>query len=179
MSTKSLVVGTQNNTIGTFLLNTNTVISEALLRMEVKDPQQSSTLKYNDLVALVFKTDVGLRRMEPSVLLLCPLHLAVEFVEKPVAEELVIWKVELAAGVVEAVVVAFTGEVEPFRVAELVAFEVQVALTSQTMCDQTDQLMQGQASVDDGGQLRKNRHVGVHLRVAKPEEQSLVSNQPV
>ena len=95
MPTKGLVVGAQNDAVGTFLLNTNTVVSEALLRMEVKDPQQSSTLKHNDLIALVLKADVGLRRVEPSVLLLCPLHLAVKFIEEPVAEKLVVWKVEL------------------------------------------------------------------------------------
>ena len=79
--------------------------------------------------------------MEPSVLLFCPLHLAVKFIEEPVAEKLVVWKVELAASVVEAVVVAFAWEIEPLGVAKLVAFEVQVALTSQAVRDQTDQLM--------------------------------------
>jgi len=178
MATERLAVGTQDDTVSTFLLNANTVVGEALLGMEVEDPQKSSALKYNDLVTLVLEADIGLRRVKPSVLLLCPLHLAVELVEEPVAEELVIWEVELAAGVVEAVVVAFAREVEPLRVTELVTLKVQITLTSQTVCDQSDQLVQRQTAVDDWGELRKDRHVGVHLRVAKPEEQSLVANQP-
>ena len=153
MATERLAVGTQNDTVSALLLNTNTVVGEALLGMEVEDPQQSSALKYDDLVTLVLEADVGLRRVEPSVLLLGPLHLAVELVEEPVAEELVIWEVELAAGVVEAVVVAFAREVEPLRVTELVTLKVQIALTSQTVCDQSDQLMQRQTAVDDRGEL--------------------------
>ena len=135
-------VGVQDNAVSTSLLNTNTVVCEAVRRVEVEDPAKTGTLEDNDLVALILEGDVCLVRVQPAILLLGPLHLAVKVVQEVVAEDLVIDKVELAAGVVEAVAVALTREVKPFGVSKLVSFEVEVSLTSKTVCDQTDHLVQ-------------------------------------
>jgi hypothetical protein len=44
--------------------------------------------------------------------------------------------------------------------------------------NQPDQLVKRETSVNDGRKLREQRHVCVHLRVAKPEEERLVTNKP-
>lgn len=169
-------VGVQDNAVSTSLLNTNTVVCEAVRRVEVEDPEKTGTLEDNDLVALILEGDVGLVRVQPAILLLGPLHLAVKVVQEVVAEDLVIDKVELAASVVEAVAVALTREVKPFGVSKLVSFEVEVSLTSKTVCDQTDHLVQSHTALNDGGELAQSRHVCVHLGITEPEEKSLVTD---
>jgi hypothetical protein len=111
MPAKRFTISTEHDPIRAFLLNANAVVGKAVGRVEVEDPQQARALEDDDLIALVLKADVGLRRVQPSVLLLGPLHLAVELVEEPVAQELVVDEVELPARVVEAVAVAFAREV--------------------------------------------------------------------
>jgi len=49
-STIVLGIRVQNDTISTFLLNTNTIICVTLRRMEIEDPKETSTLKNNDFV---------------------------------------------------------------------------------------------------------------------------------
>lgn len=176
MPAKVLAIGAQHNAVGALLLDANAVVGEAALRVEVEDPQQARALKHNDLVALVLEADVRLRRMQPAVLLLCPLHLGVEVVEESVAQELVVDEVELAARVVERVSVAFAGEVEPLRVPELVAFEIEVALAAEAVRDEADHLVQREAAGDDGGFFGEGRHVRVHFGVAEPEEEGFVTD---
>jgi hypothetical protein len=54
---------------------------------------------------------------------------------------------------VEAVVVAFSGEVNPLWVAKLISHEVEVALAAECLGDQTDHLMQSYPSVDSNSFL--------------------------
>jgi hypothetical protein len=179
VAAKRLCIGAEHDAVCTFLLDADAVIREAVLGMEVEDPQQARTLKHNDLVALVLEGDVSLRGVQPSVFLLCPLHLGVEFVEVAVAQEGVVDKVELAARVGEGVVVTFAGEVEPLWVAELVAFEVEVAFAAEAVGNEADHFVQGETAVDNGGEFGEVGHVGVHFGVAEPEEEGFVAHQPV
>ena len=135
MSAKRLAIAAEHDPVRALLLNANAVVGEAVGRVEVEDPQQARALEDDDLVALVLQANVRLRRVQPSVLLLGPLHLAVELVEEPIPQQLVVDEVELPARVVEAVAVALAREVQPFWVAELVAFEVEVALAAQAVRD--------------------------------------------
>jgi hypothetical protein len=178
MATKRLAIRAEHDPICAFLLDTNAVVREAVGRMEVEDPQQARALKHNDLIALVLQADVRLGRMQPSVLLFRPLHLAVELVQEAVAQQFVVDEIELPARVVEAVAVTFAGEVEPFGMAELVALEVQIAFSAQAVGYQPDHLVQGQTSVDNRGKFRQDGHVGVHLSIAQPEEQRFVADKP-
>lgn len=168
-STESCVVCVEDHSVSTRVLHTNTVVGERARGVEVEDPQQSSPLEDDDFVALILQADVCLWGVQPSVLVLSPLHCLVEVVEEVVAEELVFHKVELAARVVEAVVVAFTGEVEPFWVAKLVAFEVEVGFSSQTVGDETNHLVKCHAALNDRCEGGHGRHVGVHFSIAEPE----------
>ena len=135
VAAKVLAVGAEDDSVGALLLDADAVVGEAVLGVEVEDPEKAGALEDDDFVALVLQADVGLRRVQPAVLLFGPLHLAVEFVEESVAQEVVIDEVELAPCIVEAVVVARTWEVQPFRMAEFVAFKVEVALPSETVRD--------------------------------------------
>ncbi|KAI7092158.1 1,4-alpha-glucan-branching [Hortaea werneckii] len=146
------------------LLDADAVIGKGAGRVEVEDPEQARALEDDDFVPFVFEGDVGLRGVQPAVLGLGVLHGGVEVVE-------------LAAGVVEGVVVALAREVEPFRVAELVAFEVQVGFAPEPVRDQPDHLVQRHAAFDDGGEFREGGHVRVHLGVAEPEEEGLVADE--
>ena len=73
--------------------------------------------------------------------------------------------------------VADAREVEPLGMAELVALEVEPALAAQTVGQQADHLVKGQAAVDDGRERRQRRHVRVHLGVHEPEGDRLVAHE--
>lgn len=62
--------------------------------------------------------------------------------------------------------------------AKLIAFKIQIALTTQAVGEKADHLVQSHASVDDGRQGRKDGHVCVHLRVTKVHHQCLVPDKP-
>lgn len=60
VTSKSLVVRVEYNPVFTSIRDTNAVISEALIGMEVEDKNQSSPIKYNHFVALIFGGHVAL-----------------------------------------------------------------------------------------------------------------------
>jgi hypothetical protein len=115
--------------------------------------------------------DVCLRCGEPSVLGFQVVHGLVEIVEVLVAKVLVVEDVPLTTGVMERVVVTFSGEVQPLykiisagiiqsktarkylRVTELVAFEVQVAFATQRVGQQSVQPSLKHQSVRKGEYL--------------------------
>ena len=63
MATEGLVVSAEYDPVSALLLNTITVVSEAVGRVEVEDPQETSTLEDDDLVTLMLQADVRLWRM--------------------------------------------------------------------------------------------------------------------
>lgn len=89
--------------------------------MEVKDEQQSRALKHDDLITLMLKADVSLRRCEPAILLLKVLHSSIKVIQESVTQKVVINQVELTSRVMERVVVSSTRKVEPLRVTKLVS----------------------------------------------------------
>ena len=111
MAAKVFAIGAEHNPVCAFLFNTDAIVGEAIGRMEVEDPQEASPLEHDDLVNFVLQANEGLGRMEPAVLLLCPLHLAIKLVQKSVAEKMVIHKIKLPSGVVEAVVVPLSRKI--------------------------------------------------------------------
>lgn len=170
-------VGVEDDAVSARLLDADAVVGEAAAGVEVEDPEQARALEGDDLVAVVLERDVRLRAVQPAVLLLRPLHLAVELVQELVPQQVVVGEVELASRVVEGVVVAGAWEVEPFRVSELVAEEVEVAFAAEAVGDQTDHLVQGHTALDDGGECAEGGHVGVHFGIAQPEEKGLVTDE--
>lgn len=178
-ATVLLGIRIENDAVGALLLNTDAVVGVAVGVVEVEDKDQAGALKDDDLIALVLERDVGLWGVQPAVLVLGQVHRPVKVVEVLVTQKTIFRKVELAPGVPERVLVALTGEVKPLGVAELVAFKVEVTLTSQGMGKETDQLVQCHAAVNDRGQRREGRHVGVQLGIAEMHHEGLVTDEPV
>ena len=75
MTSKVLVVRVQNHAIATRMIRADTVIGEALGRVEVEDPKKTSTFKGNDLIAFMLPTHICLKQQRISSSLL--LHLAI------------------------------------------------------------------------------------------------------
>ena len=59
---------------------------------------------------------------QPSIVCFGVLHRCVEPVQKLVSQQIIVSKIELTSGVVEAGVVPGSGEVQPFRVSEFIAW---------------------------------------------------------
>lgn len=133
--------------------------------MEVEDEEQSCTFKYEGFILLVLERYVRLGGAQPLVHGLEVVQDLVEFVQVPVSEEWVVDQVELTSSVLERVPVTLSREVHPFGMAELVAFKVQVTFTAKSVTNESDHLVQRNASVDDWGELGEVGHVSVCGRV--------------
>ena len=88
----------------------------------------------------------------------------------------IVHEAPLTPCVFSAVTVALPGEVDPLRVAEFIAHEIQIALAAQRSGDKADDL------VIIHGPLNHRRwivlvHMPVHLRIGQPEHDGLVSHQ--
>jgi len=147
-TTKGWAISVDDNAVSTSLLNTNPVVGKAVARVEVKDPEQPGALKDDDLVLLVLEGDVGLWAVEPAIFLFCPLHLAVKLVQEAVSQQLVVWQIELTAGIVEAVAVALAWKIEPLWMAKFVALEVEVTFTTESVGDQANHLVQSHTTLN-------------------------------
>ena len=148
-STKSRVICIQNDLISPRRLNSHTVVCETLCGMKVEDPQQSSPLEYNHFVLLVFQANIRLIRVEPAILLLGPLHLAVKVVEKLISKQIIVREIELPPSIPVAVVITIPWEIQPFWVAKFVSLKIEISFTSKPVRDKSYHLMQTQASFDD------------------------------
>ena len=61
VSTKDIFITAQGNRVLPRLVHSNTIVGEALRRMEIEDEQQPSTLVHYDLVDLMFQRYVCLQ----------------------------------------------------------------------------------------------------------------------
>lgn len=155
-SSKSWTVSIDDDAVSTGLLDTDPVVGKAVAWVKVEDPEKSGALKHNDLVLLVLEGDVGLWSVEPTILLFCPLHLAVEVVQEAVSQQVVVWEVELTASIVEAVAVALAWKVEPLWVTEFVALKIKITLATESVGNQTNHLMQTHTALDDWRELAES-----------------------
>lgn len=177
MATKLGCVRVDDDLVHTGCVDPDPVVNKRLGRVEVEDPEQPGPFEDDHLVTLVLARDVTLGRVEPAKPVLDVLHARVEPGQLAIPEQVVVDEVELAAGVVERVAVALAREVKPLRVAELVAFEVEITLTAETVGDEPDELVKGHTTVNHRRELGQLRHVGVHLSVAEPEHERLVTDE--
>ena len=143
---------------------------------EVEHEEQAAPLKGDDVVVLVDPAQGGPALVEDAVILRRGDHVVVEVVQVLVFQVRVAHQAPLAAAVLEAVAVAGAGEVDPLRVAELVAHEVQVAVAAGGQGQQADHLVQGDGPVDDLG-VGVLLHLVVHGRVGEAEDHGLVPHQ--
>lgn len=130
VATKLQVIRIQHDAVRSRLFNADPIVGKAFRGMEVEHPQQVRSFKDEDLIDFVLETDIRLWSLQPTVLLLCELHGAVELVEKPIAQEMVFREIQLPTCIPEGIAISFSGEVEPFWMAKLVALKVEVAFAA-------------------------------------------------
>lgn len=124
--------------------------------VEVKDKQQLTLFKHQYLVAVVLRPYVlrlWLEHVEARVQLY---HFLLEVVQKVVSQITVVRKIPSSSAVMVRPAVALTGEVNPFRMSELVAHESQITLTSETECQESDHFMQSHSSENSRSFLIQN-----------------------
>ena len=103
-------------------------------------------------------------------------HVFVESSEVFVSEMVGVGEAPMSHSMMEAPVVAFPREINPFGMAEFVAHEVEVALSRECERDETNHFVESDGSVDL--EVRgEDGHVAVHLLVGKPEHDGFVTDQ--
>mmetsp|Transcript_24606 Transcript_24606/g.76616 ORF Transcript_24606/g.76616 Transcript_24606/m.76616 type:complete len:642 (+) Transcript_24606:455-2380(+) len=154
------------------------VVRVAVRRVQVEDKEEVAALECDDLVAVILERDVLVLRGEPAEAVLAGLHQLIEGLEELVAEVVRIGQVPAAPAVLVAAAILRPREVNPLRVPELVAHEVQIPLAAEAQHQQPDHLVHGEAPVDAEGGLRTldEAHAGVHLCVHEPEGDRLVAD---
>ena len=115
----------------TGFLDSNTIIRKRLRRMEVEDEEETSAFIYDDFVNFVFQRDVCRTGVKPMIFIVELVHGFIEVVEVFVTKKVIVDNVPLASCVVEGVAVTLAGEIEPLRMAKLVALKVQVAFATE------------------------------------------------
>ena len=103
----------------------NRVAFKAACGGEVEDKEQSATFKGDDMVILMDPLEIGIDLVKDMVLFGGVHHVLVKFVQGGVLQIRVEEKTPLPAAVLEAVSVAGTGEVNPFRMAEFIPMKVR------------------------------------------------------
>ena len=93
-----------------------------------------------------------------------------------VAQFLIIHQAPLAACIFVRPAVAFTREVNPFGMSELITHKVQIAAIDGSQCHQTDHLVQGYATLGHTINVFF-REVPVHIGIYQTEDDSLVAHQ--
>lgn len=128
-----LGIGVEHNLVGAGRLDADAIVREALSSVEVENEDAAAALKHDNFITLILEADIRLGRVQPPVVLLRQVHLAVELIQVLVPQETVLCEVHLTPRIPERVLVPLTRKVEPFWMAEFVAFEVEVAFTPEAV----------------------------------------------
>lgn len=62
------------------------------------------------------------------------------------SEVLIVQKIPLSPAVVITMIVSLSGEIDPLWVTELITHKIEVSLSTERLCDQSDHLMKCQTS---------------------------------
>ena len=169
------VVGGQGHLIGPLLLYREEIALIGAVGVKVKGEIVLAPAVHQHLVPLMGPQVLRLACQEPGLSGQGD-HGHLKGVQIFVFKVGIVCQGPLAAAILVAPAVALPGEVDPLRVAELVAHEGQVALAAQTHGQQTDHLVQGHAPVDHQI-LVVIGHTPVHFLVAQAEHHRLVPHQ--
>mmetsp|Transcript_61777 Transcript_61777/g.147378 ORF Transcript_61777/g.147378 Transcript_61777/m.147378 type:complete len:223 (+) Transcript_61777:4157-4825(+) len=178
VATKATFIGVQDAPHVLVPLHSNGVVLEALARMEVHHKEQITTLEGNDLVTLVLEHHILVFRRKPGETALRCLHQLVKSLEEVVAQVILVCEIPAAAAVVVTPAILRPREVNPLWVSKLIAHEVQVALTTKAEHQETNHLVQSQATVNAhrGSRALNQAHTCVHLGIHEPESNGLVTD---
>mmetsp|Transcript_15557 Transcript_15557/g.33794 ORF Transcript_15557/g.33794 Transcript_15557/m.33794 type:complete len:656 (+) Transcript_15557:2686-4653(+) len=178
VATESSFVGVKHHPHRLVHGHANLVIGVAVSGVEVEHEEEVSTLKGDHLVTLVFEDNILMFVAQETIPVLAGVHELVEVLEEVVSEVVGVGQVPSASAMVVAPAVLGAREIDPLRVAELVAHEGQVAFATQGQDDKPDHLVEGQTAVDAEGVIGAldEAHASVHLGIHEPEGQGLVSH---
>ncbi len=88
----------------------------------------------------------------------------------------IVGKRPLASCILHRPVVPLSRKVDPFRVPEFIAHEIQVTFAGEAERDEPDQLVQSDAAVDNR-RVDRLVHVPVHFLIHQAKRDSLVADQ--
>mmetsp|Transcript_12211 Transcript_12211/g.30652 ORF Transcript_12211/g.30652 Transcript_12211/m.30652 type:complete len:228 (-) Transcript_12211:1566-2249(-) len=146
--------------------------------MKVENKQQFALLRHNHLVTLVLERNILVAVLnQEGESLLQSVHGSVKVVQVDVPKMSLIGKRPLTTSAVVRPVIADTGEIDPLGMPELVAHEVEVALSTKRHGEHADHLVHGDATVDNQVGRGEVRHAIIHLLVHKAERDGLVADK--
>ena len=176
LTTVLLVVTGQGNGVFGIVQYRHQYIGLRLTGMEIESEEEPVPGKDQDLFLVLQEPHVTHALGEDLMLLGQLHHVLIEVVQPLVFQEAVLLQAPLTAAEMEAPAVAFPGEVDPLRMTELIAHEVQIALTAAGKGEQPDQLVQSDGPVDHrvvGGLV----HIRIHGSVCQAEDHGLIAHQ--
>ena len=103
-------------------------------------------------------------------------HITIKTIQSTVFQHIVIGQIPLTAGMVARPAVALSREVNPLRMAEFVAHEVQIAAGAERQGHQTNELVQRHSPINRHIRCQ-HRHGIVHFPVNHSEDHRFVTHQ--
>ena len=152
------------------------IVGETLRRIPVEYKYQVATHERQHIVAIFLPEFLHRERLEIVDARHKLHHSIVESVEKLVFELLTVYKAPLTAGIFITPAVTLAREVNPLRMAELIAHEVEIAAVDGGERHETYHLVERHAT-GHYHILVVDHHMPVHLLVNKPENYGLVAHE--
>ena len=176
LSAVLLIVAGESDGVLRIVMDGHKNIGLRLAWMEIECKEQPVPGENNYLFLILQKSQITHPLGEGPILLGELNHIFIEIVKPLVLQETVFLKAPLAAAIMEAPSIAFTGEIDPFGMTKFVAHEVQISFTTAGKGKEADHLMKGDGAVNHRivGILV---HVRVHGGVCQTENQGFIANQ--
>lgn len=136
MASEVQVIGGENHFYFFTIFHVHVVVFVTARMVEVEHEQQVPLLVNQNLVPVVFRSDVLIRRLQNVVLHVQSDHLLLKVVQKMVPQSRVLGQIPSSSAMLIGPPVALPGKVDPLRMPELVPHEGQVPLSAQAEGDQ-------------------------------------------
>ena len=175
VAAEARIVGVEHDVIAAFGRE-QTVVGEGLRGAEVEDEDEIATHVGQDLIAVVVPHLLQGQGLEAADAVDQLEHGSVEVTEEVVLQVGIVDEAPLPTRILIRPAVAFAGEVDPLRVAELVAHEVQVAAVDGGGGDEADHLVQGQTALHHEVSVRR-LHVPIHVGIDEPKDDRLIAHE--
>lgn len=175
MASEVQVISGENHFYFPARFHVHIVVFVTVRMVEVEHEQQVSLLVNQNLVRIVLRPDILIRRLQNVVLHVQPDHLLLKVVQKMVPQSRVLSQVPSSSAVLVGPTVSLAGEIDPLRMPKLVTHECQVPLSAQTEGDEPDHFVKGHAPENPRGFLIEDGHVGVGFGIEEPHGDSFIA----
>src|SRR3569833_653469 len=98
--------------------------------VEVEDKEQVSPLEHNDFVSFMSKCDILVSITEPMEFLLQCVHCLVPCFQSRVPQITLVTQTPLSSAVVVTRAIAFSWEINPFRMSKFVTHKIEVGFST-------------------------------------------------